>query len=137
MASPSPVPPYFREVEESACVNLLKIIFCSSGDIPIPESSTVTVIFTWWASAFSVRSRSFTHPSSVNFIALCTRLVITWVIRVGSPDTSSGIRSSTSYSSLSFLLPAKLCSPLIICFPISRRFISIFSSGILSASSLL
>jgi len=30
MVSPSPVPPYFRVVEESDCWNLLKIISCRS-----------------------------------------------------------------------------------------------------------
>src|SRR5690606_31665162 len=43
IARPKPVPPKPLEVEESACVNLSKIIFCFSLDIPIPVS--VTCIF--------------------------------------------------------------------------------------------
>ncbi len=40
MASPSPVPPYWRLVEASACWNASKIIRCFSGGMPMPVSAT-------------------------------------------------------------------------------------------------
>ena len=41
--SPSPVPPNFRVVDASACVNGSKIVACFSRGIPIPVSLTVNV----------------------------------------------------------------------------------------------
>jgi hypothetical protein len=40
IVSPSPLPPYFRVVEESACVNAPKIESALSRGIPIPVSLT-------------------------------------------------------------------------------------------------
>ena len=40
IASPSPVPPYFRVVEVSICENALKRRSCFSGGIPMPVSRT-------------------------------------------------------------------------------------------------
>ena len=41
MASPSPVPPNRRVIDESACVNASKIEACFSSGMPIPVSVTV------------------------------------------------------------------------------------------------
>ena len=57
MASPSPVPPYRRVVEVSACSNASKTSTCLSGGIPIPVSVTVT-----WSSTVSAVSPSASHP---------------------------------------------------------------------------
>ena len=38
--NPNPVPPYFLDVDSSACENASKIFFCLSRGIPIPSSST-------------------------------------------------------------------------------------------------
>ena len=40
MASPSPVPPYLRLVDASACWNASKMIFCFSSGMPMPVSET-------------------------------------------------------------------------------------------------
>ena len=40
IASPKPVPPYFRDVPASACWNASKMIFCFSGAMPMPVSVT-------------------------------------------------------------------------------------------------
>ena len=41
MARPSPVPPYLRVVEPSACVNASKISCCFSRGMPMPVSLTL------------------------------------------------------------------------------------------------
>ncbi len=38
MISPRPVPPYRRDMEESAWVNGLNSVFCFSGSMPMPVS---------------------------------------------------------------------------------------------------
>ena len=40
IARPSPVPPYFRVIERSACSKASKITCCFSGGMPIPVSET-------------------------------------------------------------------------------------------------
>ena len=40
MVRPSPVPPYRRVIELSACSNAWKIFRCTSGAMPMPVSST-------------------------------------------------------------------------------------------------
>src|SRR5581483_9519800 len=40
MVSPSPVPPYFRVDDVSACENASKIVACLSSEIPMPVSAT-------------------------------------------------------------------------------------------------
>src|SRR5262249_60627573 len=52
MARPSPVPPYCRAVEESACVNSSNSLACCSGVIPMPVSAT----------AISIQLRPSTTP---------------------------------------------------------------------------
>jgi hypothetical protein len=42
--SPSPVPPYLRVVERSACENGRKIFFICSSVMPMPESRTRKLI---------------------------------------------------------------------------------------------
>jgi hypothetical protein len=44
MARPSPVPPYRRDVDPSACWNGSKMICCFSGGIPMPVSLTENAI---------------------------------------------------------------------------------------------
>src|SRR5207248_8786848 len=53
LASPSPVPPYLRVVEGSACTNSWNKRPTCSGDIPMPVSAPVIVI--------SARPRSVTR----------------------------------------------------------------------------
>ena len=44
IASPSPVPPYFRLVLASACWKASKMIRCLSGEMPMPVSDTSKAI---------------------------------------------------------------------------------------------
>ncbi len=46
MDSPSPVPPYLRVDDPSACVNASNIAFWRSSGIPMPLSVTVNCRFT-------------------------------------------------------------------------------------------
>ena len=47
IASPSPVPPYWRDVELSACVKAWNSLPCCSRGMPIPVSRTVTRSVVW------------------------------------------------------------------------------------------
>ena len=95
MESPSPVPPYFLVIDASACVKLLKSLSLSSGESPIPvsttikNSSTTSSIF-----VFNVISMP-TYPCSVNLTALDTRLFSICVRRSSSPISLSGISGAT------------------------------------------
>ena len=79
---PSPVPPYFRVVELSACVNDWKSLACCSGEIPMPVSVTLTRRNTSpgvvrLAGVSHVSTFTSTSPFSVNLNALLIRLVRT------------------------------------------------------------
>ena len=70
---PSPVPPYLRVVELSACVNGSRISCCFSAGIPIPVSLTATCKVTVSVTG-RIRRSTITSPCAVNLMALPTRL---------------------------------------------------------------
>ncbi|MNV54969.1 hypothetical protein D3C71_1471850 [compost metagenome] len=70
MASPSPVPPYLRVVEVSACSNDRKRRDCCSWVNPIPVSWTSKRMRTPVASRAASSTRMTISPSSVNLTAL-------------------------------------------------------------------
>lgn len=104
IAKPRPVPPCFLDVDPSACSNARNIFFLFSGGVPMPVSATVRWRQT--VSSYSSADSTFTttSPSSVNLMALPTRLVRIWRTRPGSPMTASGISGGISYSSSRFFL---------------------------------
>ena len=89
---PSPVPPKRRVVEASAWENGAKISACCSGAMPIPVSRTSKHRLEAAAPAAAGAARTIrsTLPRSVNLIALASRLPSTWLIRSGSPSSTSG-----------------------------------------------
>ncbi len=100
MASPSPVPPYFRVVEESTWLNALKRRLIPSGEMPIPLSRTMNSIAiasgagggaSGTAAGRAVLRTSIEMlPLGVNLTALFTRLTTTWRRRVTSPMIQVG-----------------------------------------------
>src|SRR6266568_797829 len=76
MVRPRPVPPFFRVLELSACWNSSKTFCWSTAAIPGPVSDTATINV-----PFAEVTCTPTSPTSVNLIALPTRLRSTWVIR--------------------------------------------------------
>ena len=72
---PSPVPPYLRVVEVSSCSKARKIFSCLSGGMPMPVSLTANRTPTSsGAGSPATSTRTTTSPSSVNLMALPTRL---------------------------------------------------------------
>ena len=67
---PSPVPPYFLEVEVSACWNDLNSLFLCSSLRPIPVSVTLNLTKNPSSNSSSKSNARITSPSSVNLIAL-------------------------------------------------------------------
>ena len=90
IASPSPLPPYLREVEESAWVNALNSRWSLSAGIPIPVSVTVNLSPPAVVESGSGSTNTSTCPCWVNLIALPTRLIRIWPSLNGSPSASSG-----------------------------------------------
>ena len=92
MASPRPVPPYFREVDVSAWTKGWKIVSSLSGAMPSPVSDTSKRTHGLSPrSQISTRlTRTTISPAWVNLTALPMRLVRTWRTRPGSPLTSAG-----------------------------------------------
>src|SRR5262249_14191744 len=82
MAKPRPVPPYCREVEESACVNSSNNLACCSGVIPMPVSATAISIQS--RPSTTLLTRSLTSPCWVNLQALLNRLSRICRSRMGS-----------------------------------------------------
>src|SRR5262245_37186394 len=80
MDSPSPLPPFARVLELSACWNSSKIFSWSASEIPGPVSVTDTTKF-----PSDIRASMDTLPASVNLIALPARFRSTWVSRRSSP----------------------------------------------------
>ncbi len=77
MARPSPVPPYLRVVDASACENAWNNFDTCSGVIPIPVSATSKFIVEDVLlpdSASSFQMRRVMVPFSVNLLALLKRL---------------------------------------------------------------
>ena len=85
IARPSPVPPYFRVVEPSACSNGEKIVDCFSGGIPMPVSATANRSPTSSPSRHARSTVTRTSPRSVNLTALPTRFTRTCRKRPPSP----------------------------------------------------
>ncbi len=97
MASPSPVPPYFRLVLPSACWNASKMSCCLSAVMPMPVSVTDN------ASTPSASGRIFrlTNPSRVNlnefdsrFLMICCRRLASVSIVLGRSGCRSMLKSS-------------------------------------------
>ena len=72
MESPSPVPPYLRCVDPSACWKASKTIWIFSLAIPMPVSVTLKYTLPW---SLSLEMSSDTFPSEVNFSALESRFL--------------------------------------------------------------
>ena len=99
ITSPSPVPPYLREVEGSACENDWNRRRCCSGVMPIPLSATANSIHgsPWILTACT---SSATLPDWVNFAELLSRLNRIWRTRVRSAwswPTSGAQRTSSRF----------------------------------------
>ena len=96
MVSPSPVPPCFRVVDESACMKGWNRRAACSFVMPMPVSLMENRSLTF--SPVRSSSSAFTRisPRSVNFTALFTRLVMIWPRRSGSPSSAVGTSSATS-----------------------------------------
>ncbi len=94
IASPSPVPPYFRVLCPSDCVNDSNIFSVASGAIPIPVSSTSksSVYHAELSCCILHFALSFTYPFSVNFSALPIRLNRTCLSRISSRSRLLGTR---------------------------------------------
>ena len=95
MASPSPVPPYFRDMELSAWLKTSKISCCLSSGMPIPVSATEQASVTASSDSDSSDMERTTSPASVNLMALPTRLMTIWLRRPGSPTRCSGTSGDT------------------------------------------
>ena len=78
--SPSPLPPFARVLELSACWNSSKILCWSASEIPGPVSDTDTT-----KAPSEARASIEIPPVSVNLIALPARFSRTWVSRRSSP----------------------------------------------------
>ena len=118
MVSPSPVPPYLRVVELSACENDSKIVCSLSGAIPMPVSRTLNAIVASAARWFSaIRTVTSISPDSVNLIAFPTRLTMIWRSRPGSPSRRSGTPGATFNSTSRFFWWPRIASERIV----SRR----------------
>ena len=75
IANPSPVPPYLRVVEASACSKAWNRRSICASVMPMPVSLTENS--TSWQSAVSSRTRTWTatSPFSVNLTALLQKLI--------------------------------------------------------------
>jgi hypothetical protein len=104
MASPSPVPPYRREVDESAWTNGWKIRSSLSTPMPTPVSETSNRITVRAPSLSARTTRTTISPLSVNLIALPMRFVSTCRIRPGSPRSTAGTEGSVSTTNSSPLV---------------------------------
>ena len=96
MTSPSPVPPYLRVIEPSACVNAVNSPLSCSFVMPIPVSMTLNESFTLLPITCSSFIWSVMLPLSVNLVALLIRFVKICERRSGSPINTSGISGSIS-----------------------------------------
>ena len=101
IASPSPLPPWTREIEESICENFAKRRSTLSPGMPAPVSRTVNRSEVGLPESRSGSTRRSTRPESVNLIALPTMLMMTCRRRPGSPLTSTATPAATSQPSAS------------------------------------
>ncbi len=107
MLRPSPVPPYLRVVEASACWKASKMPPTCSGVRPMPVSRTTTLSSTACAKFCASATCTCTLPRAVNLMALPIRLLSTWPRRSGSPSSSSGTCGSICQSSCSCFSAAR------------------------------
>jgi hypothetical protein len=97
---PSPVPPYLRVVEASACTNGWKSRAFCSGVIPMPSSSNA-IRTPGLPSESSSVTRIRIAPFFVNFAALLRRLLKICRVRIRSANMRYGPlgrRSSSVFS---------------------------------------
>jgi hypothetical protein len=94
IARPSPVPPYLRVVDESACENDWKIRPMPSGVSPMPVSRTAKLSSTAPAVTAPALTVSTTSPASVNLTAFASRFSRIWRSRVTSPRIAAGTSPS-------------------------------------------
>ncbi|MNN20133.1 hypothetical protein D3C81_1333940 [compost metagenome] len=99
MVSPSPVPPYLREVEESAWVKAWNSLLHCSSLRPMPVSMTSKRSQVPASLSCSRWMAMVISPCPVNLIALLSRLLSTWPRRMGSPSSPVGTSVSMSNSS--------------------------------------
>ena len=141
MASPSPVPPYFREVSSLACSKERKIRCLFSLLTPIPSSLTEKVVFTipspaGFCTAFSL----ICPPRGVNFTAFPRRLISTWFRCRLSPVTHSSEITNSRVNSIFFSMVCgsiRLYTPSSSCFMLKIPFSSfIFPLSILDISKM-
>ena len=90
IASPSPVPPYRRVVEASACENDSKSLRWSAASIPIPVSRTSKRTRTFADSCSTSFTLMTTSPEGVNFTAFEARLSRICLMRPASPTSIAG-----------------------------------------------
>ena len=101
MASPRPVPPYLRVVDESTWLKALKRRSMRSGGMPMPvsrmaNSRRARVGSTALRWPLMIRRTTIVMlPLGVNFTALLTRFTRTWRRRVTSPTIQAGTSGST------------------------------------------
>ena len=128
---PRPVPPKRRVIETSACVKASKIVACCCSLIPIPVSLTAISMF---ESRYVIAR--VTPPSSVNFMALPTRLVMIWRSRAGSETMVSGKSLLICISRPMDFSSALTRRTLMTSWAISAGFVAISSTSIAPDSTL-
>ena len=99
IASPRPVPPYWRVVELSACENALNIRSSLSCGMPIPVSRTSKLKRDAVAGVSPRLTLTRIVPAGVNLMAFESRLDRIWRRRVLSPMTACGKSAANEASS--------------------------------------
>ncbi len=107
IASPRPVPPNLRVVDESAWAKARNKRSWSAAAIPMPMSITSNRSATRSVFSSRTRTRMTTSPSKVNLTALEPRLSSTCWILTASPRSASGTSGWMSIRSSSPLLWAE------------------------------
>ncbi len=99
MASPRPVPPKRRVIDASACENGANMRCSRAGSMPMPVSRTTKRSWAWPASRPASSTSTDTVPTSVNLMALPTRLTRICCRRGASPIRFSGTWGVTPMAS--------------------------------------
>jgi len=107
MTRPSPVPPYCRVIDASACWKLWNSRASCASSMPMPVSRTEKRSTTSLSPFSTTATRITISPRSVNFSALLAKLASTWRTRSGSPTSRPGTWRSTSTISSSPLAAAR------------------------------
>ena len=103
MASPRPVPPKRRAVEESAWVNSSNSFACCSGVMPMPVSATANST-TLWPSTRRGATVRVTSPFLVNLQALLSRLSRICRRRIGSTVIGAEVGGTFHHETVAVLL---------------------------------